>query len=163
VSSDELTEEAIRSRWDLYSELAHASCGGEKSRVEICLLANSQSASGGLRIGHAIADTLVASGGIKDALRSAGLSFDCCPSTSQLDQVIQAFAHPVIPHSGQLLGKSTTLWEDPQAIKTAKSVVGGIVAGVLGKTSIYVSGGERNSHQGPPGGYPVAAVIKCDS
>ena len=35
-----------------------------------------------------------------------------------------------------------------------------LVASVTGRTTNYVSGGERNSHQGPPGGNIVAAVVR---
>ena len=37
-----------------------------------------------------------------------------------------------------------------------------LVASVTGRTTNYVSGGERNSHQGPPGGSIVAAVVRAD-
>ena len=39
---------------------------------------------------------------------------------------------------------------------------GMLVASVTGRTTNYVSGGERNSHQGPPGGNIVAAVVRMD-
>ena len=32
--------------------------------------------------------------------------------------------------------------------------------GVVGDTAVFVSGGEKNSHQGPPDASPVAAVIR---
>ena len=37
---------------------------------------------------------------------------------------------------------------------------GMLIASVTGRTTNYVSGGERNSHQGPPGGNIVAAVVR---
>jgi len=43
-----------------------------------------------------------------------------------------------------------------------KALGGMLVASVTGRTTNYVSGGERNSHQGPPGGNIVAAVVRVD-
>jgi cyanuric acid amidohydrolase len=37
-----------------------------------------------------------------------------------------------------------------------------LVASVTGRTTNYVSGGERNSHQGPPGGNIVAAIVRAE-
>jgi cyanuric acid amidohydrolase len=42
----------------------------------------------------------------------------------------------------------------------AKAVGGTLVASVTGDPRVMVSGGEQNSHQGPPDGSPVAAVVR---
>ncbi len=39
--------------------------------------------------------------------------------------------------------------------------VGGVLASVVGRTALYVSGGAE--HQGPPGGGPVAAIVRMPS
>jgi hypothetical protein len=50
--------------------------------------------------------------------------------------------------------------DDPEAYRSAKAVGGTLVASVTGDPRVFVSGGEKNSHQGPPGGNPVAAVVR---
>jgi cyanuric acid amidohydrolase len=97
---------------------------------------------------------------VKDALRSAGLSFDCCPSDADLERVVQVFAKLIIPQDGRARGHRNTLLDDIEAAKTTKSMGGALIGSVIGRTAFYMSGGERNSHQGPPGGSPVAAVIR---
>ena len=40
----------------------------------------------------------------------------------------------------------------------ARAFVAGALAGLVGRTMIYVSGGAE--HQGPPGGGPVALIVE---
>jgi cyanuric acid amidohydrolase len=41
----------------------------------------------------------------------------------------------------------------------ARAVVGAVLAAAAGRTRIYVSGGAE--HQGPPGGGPLAAIVRA--
>ena len=66
----------------------------------------------------------------------------------------------VIPGSDQIRGRHITLLDDADAYQIGKALGGMLVASVTGRTTNYVSGGERNSHQGPPGGNIVAAVVR---
>ena len=160
VAESALSDDAVRSNWDLYSEVASTSAGGEKQRAEVLLLGNSQAAVGALRIGHGITKDLIDPNGVKRAMRSAGLEFDCCPSEEDLARVVQVFAKLIIPGDGRVRGQRTTLIDDIESAKSTKCVGGALVASVLGRTTVYMSGGERNSHQGPPNGSPVAAVVR---
>ena len=47
---------------------------------------------------------------------------------------------------------------DIHSTRHARAAVGGVIASVVGRTAIYVSGGAE--HQGPPGGGPVAVVAR---
>jgi cyanuric acid amidohydrolase len=49
---------------------------------------------------------------------------------------------------------------DIHSTRHARSVVGGVLASIVGHTSLYVSGGAE--HQGPAGGGPVAAILRMD-
>src|SRR5207245_642203 len=73
------------------------------------------------------------------------------------------FAKSVIPGSDQIRGQRITLLDDADAYQIGKALGGMLVASVTGRTTNYVSGGERNSHQGPPGGNIVAAVVRTDT
>ena len=46
------------------------------------------------------------------------------------------------------------------ASRQIRAVVGGVIASVIADTAVYVSSGTR--HQGPPGGGPVAAVVRVE-
>ncbi len=160
VPEDALSDDAVRRNWDLYSEVASTSAAPDKVRAEVLVLGNSTAGVGDLRIGHGTTRDLIDTSGIKDALRSAGLTFDCCPSAADLERVVQVFAKLIIPQDGRARGNRTTLLDDLEAAKTTKAVGGALIGSVIGRTAFYMSGGERNSHQGPPGGSPVAAVIR---
>ncbi|TMD98682.1 MAG: ring-opening amidohydrolase [Chloroflexi bacterium] len=97
------------------------------------------------------------------ALRSAGLRFnDGLPDEQDLDRLVHVFAKSVIPGSDQVRGRRITLLDDVHAYEIGKALGGMLVASVTGRTTNYVSGGERNSHQGPPGGNIVAAVVRAE-
>ena len=62
--------------------------------------------------------------------------------------------------SGEIRGRRHTMLDDSDIHSTrhARALVGGVLAGVIGDTLLYVSGGAE--HQGPPGGGPVAIIAK---
>jgi len=66
----------------------------------------------------------------------------------------------VIPGEDQVRGQHITLLDDHDGYQIGKALGGMLVASVTGRTTNYVSGGERNSHQGPPGGNIIAAVVR---
>lgn len=160
VAETDLADDVIRRDWNFYSEVAATSSGGEKRRAEVLLLGNSSQSASDLRIGHAIIRDPIDTEGVKHALRSAGLAFPCCPTSDDRGRIVQVFAKLIVPGSDQVRGRRITLLDDHNAFLTAKAVGGALVASVVGDTAVFVSGGEMNSHQGPPGGSPVAAVIR---
>ena len=51
--------------------------------------------------------------------------------------------------------------EDPVlGTRPARAVVNAVIASVTGDPMNFVSGGEVDSHQGPPGGMPCAAIVR---
>lgn len=160
VPESELTDEVIRHDWSLFSEVAMTSSGGEIRRADVLLLGNRMGSGSDLRIGHSVIRDLIDLDGVKDALRSAGLSFPCCPSAEQQASIVQVFAKLIVPGSDEVRGRHVTLLDDHDAHATAKAIGGTLVASISGNPAVFVSGGERNSHQGPPDGSPVAAVVR---
>ncbi len=160
IDRRDITDDKIRSDWSLFSEVAATSSGGEKRVGEVLLLANSPDSASELRVGHGITLDLADTGGIKEALRSAGLEFACCPSEEQKARVVQVFAKFVLPGTDNLRGRHITVLDDHESHHVAKAVGGALVVGVTGEPMSFVSGGERNSHMGPPDGNPVAAVVR---
>jgi cyanuric acid amidohydrolase len=160
VPESKLSDDVVRRNWDLYSEVAMTSSGGEKRHGEVVLFGNSSSSQSSLRIGHAVTKDFIDAEGVRNALRSAGLKFDALPAESDLSRLVHVFAKSVIPGSDQVRGHRITLLDDVDAYQIGKALGGMLVASVTGRTTNYVSGGERNSHQGPPGGNIVAAVVR---
>ena len=155
-----LNDDVVRRDWHLYSAVATTSAGGEKHHAEVLVLGNAAPSLSDLRIGHAAIRDPIDAEGVKDALRSAGLTFACCPSPEDQARIVQVFAKLVVPGTDQVRGRRITLRDDTLAYATAKAVGGALVASVTGDPRVMVSGGEQNSHQGPPNGSPVAAVIR---
>ena len=162
VSESALSDDVVRRNWDLYSSVAMTSSGGEKRHGEVVLFGNSSTSRSSLRIGHAVTKDFIDAEGVRNALRTAGLKFGALPSESDLSRLVHVFAKSVIPGSDQVRGQRITLLDDVDAYQIGKALGGMLVASVTGRTTNYVSGGERNSHQGPPGGNIVAAVVRAD-
>ncbi len=161
VPESSLSDDVVRRNWDLYSEVAMTSSGGEKRHGEVVVFGNSANSRSDLRIGHAVTRDFIDAEGIRNALRSAGLHFKELPTEGDLSRLVHVFAKSVIPGSDQIRGQRITLLDDADAYQIGKALGGMLVASVTGRTTNYVSGGERNSHQGPPGGNIVAAVARA--
>jgi cyanuric acid amidohydrolase len=161
VPESSLSDGVVRRNWDLYSEVAMTSSGGEKRHGEVVVFGNSTMSRSPLRIGHAVTRDFIDAEGVRNALRAAGLDFgEALPSEADLSRLVHVFAKSVIPGSDQVRGQRITLLDDHDAYQIGKALGGMLVASVTGRTTNYVSGGERNSHQGPPGGNIVAAVVR---
>jgi cyanuric acid amidohydrolase len=162
VPQSKLSDDVVRRDWDLYSEVAMTSSGGEKRHGEVVVFGNSTASASTLVIGHAVTKDFIDAQGVRNALRSAGVRFqDGLPDESDLDRLVHVFAKSVIPGSDRVRGQRITLLDDADAYQIGKALGGMLIASVTGRTTNYVSGGERNSHQGPPGGNIVAAVVRA--
>src|SRR3989442_3285182 len=162
VPEASLSDDVVRRNWDLYSNVAMTSSGGEKRHGEVVVFGNSVKSRSELRIGHSVTKDFIDAEGVRNALRSAGLTFNGLPSQTDLSRLVHVFAKSVIPRSDRIPGQMITLLDDTDAYQIGKALGGMLVASVTGRTTNYVTGGERNSHQGPPGGNIVAAVVRAD-
>jgi cyanuric acid amidohydrolase len=161
VPESALSDDVVRRDWNLYSEVAMTSSGGEKRHGEVVVFGNSSASRSSLRIGHAVTKDFIDAQGVRNALRSAGIKFkEGLPDEADLPNLVHVFAKSVIPGSDLIRGQRITLLDDTDAYQIGKALGGMLIASVTGRTTNYVSGGERNSHQGPPGGNIVAAVVR---
>jgi cyanuric acid amidohydrolase len=161
VKESALSDSVVRRDWSLYSEVAMTSSGGEKRHGEVLVFGHSSGSQSSLVIGHAVTKDFIDAEGVRSALRSAGLHFTGgVPDETDLSRLVHVFAKSVIPGSDQIRGQRITLLDDVDAYQIGKALGGMLVASVTGRTTNYVSGGERNSHQGPPGGNIIAAVVR---
>lgn len=147
----------------LFSSVASCSSGVELDRAQIVLVGNAPAAGGNLRSGHAVMRDALDFDGIYDAIRSAGLKLPERPHPTDLgDRVVNVFlkceAHPDASLRGRrqiMLDDSDVHWH-----RHAKAAVGGVTAAAVGDPAVFVSVGAL--HQGPPGGGPVAAIVRMD-
>ena len=161
IPQDKLNDDAVRKDFSLYSNVSSTSSGGEKTRAEVVVLGNSTNSVSDYRIGHGIMKDLVDANGVKEALRSAGLEFDCCPSEDDLKKVVNVFAKAVVAGHGNCRGRRSVMLDDSDiGTKPARAIGNAIISSVIGDTMNYVSGGEVDSHSGPPDANPVAAIIR---
>src|SRR5712671_2413548 len=63
--------------------------------------------------------------------------------------------------SGMIRGARHIMGDDSdiQGSRHARALVGGVLAAVIGRTDLFVSGGAE--HQGPDGGGPIAVIARC--
>lgn len=140
---------ALKGDLSYYSSVASASAGVEVSGCEIVVLANSPKVRGPLR-----ATTVV----MKDALDAGGIVAALAEISEAGGKVVHLYAKAEADPAGRIRGQRHTMLTDSDINSTrhARAAVGGLLAGLVGDSAIYVSGGSE--HQGPPGGGPVTVV-----
>lgn len=136
------------------------SSGGEKSHADVLVLANGPDAAGSLRIGHRPMADILDAGAVAAAIRHAGGRAEQATDEPTANTTVYLLAKMIIPGSARLRGRRITLHDDPAGYHVAKATGGYLIAATTGHTMAFVSGGERNSHQGPPDGNPIAAIVR---
>src|SRR5439155_25888422 len=133
VPESKLADDVVRRNWDLYSEVAMTSSGGEKRHGEVVVFGNSTTSQSPLRIGHSVTRDFIDADGVRNALRAAGLQFkDGLPDEKDLHRLVHVFAKSVIPGSDQVRGHRITLLDDVHAYEIGKALGGMLVASVTG-------------------------------
>jgi cyanuric acid amidohydrolase len=141
-------ESAVCRDWSLHSGVASTSAGVELLRNEIVVLGNSAAWTGDLAIDHAVMKDAIDAAAARTVLARLG------------GETVAVLAKAEAAPSGEIRGRRHTMLDDSDIHSTrhARALVGGVLAGVVGDTLLYVSGGAE--HQGPPGGGPVAIIAK---
>ncbi|KKX33404.1 ring-opening amidohydrolase [Rhizobium sp. LC145] len=149
IATDAIADEDIGTRFDLFSSCASASAGVELLDHEIVVLGMSNAWSGPMAIDHAVMQDAIDTASVRDARERL-------PAEAKLAAVL-AKAEP--DPSGMVGGCRHTMLDDSDisATRHARAFVGGVLAGLFGRTDLYVSGGAE--HQGPSGGGPVAIIV----
>jgi len=160
VDESKLNDSAICKDWRLYSTVASTSAGVELLNDEILLMGNTTKSVSKYTIGHSVMEDSLDVNGVKKALKSAGLKFDCCPDPDSQKKVVNIFAKAGAHPTGQVRDRRTTLLTDSDISSTRhmRAVVNAVIASLIGDPMVYVSAGSE--HQGPLGGGPVAAIIQ---
>jgi cyanuric acid amidohydrolase len=160
VAEADVADEAIAKRFDLYSSVASTSAGGELKNCEVLLFGNSPAATGDLRIGHGVLRDAIDAEGVRTALRSAGLAFECNPSDDEAKRIVAVFAKAEASPSGTIRGRRNTMLSDADINyeRHARAAVGAVIASITLDPAIFVSGGTE--HQCAPGAAPIAAIVR---
>jgi cyanuric acid amidohydrolase len=158
--SGTVAEAAIGRDMSLWSARASTSAGVELTRNEVMVLGNSARWAGNLVIGHAVMRDPIDLPAVNAALETVGLAPRGQLDAAQQARVAAVLAKAEPPRSGLIRGCRHIMLDDSdiQATRHARAVVGGVIAGVVGRTDIFVSGGAE--HQGPDGGGPIAVIAR---
>lgn len=95
------------------------------------------------------------------AIAGAGLRISDCPSPEEVhDRVINVFAKCEADPRARLRGRRQVMLDDSDVHhhRHAKAALGAVVAAAVADPAVFVSVGAM--HQGPPGGGPVAAIVR---
>ena len=161
VKDSQLSDDVVRKDFSLYSSVSSTSAGLEKNSADVVVLGNSVESCSPFRIGHDVMHDLIDVEGVRRALRNAGIEFDRELTPDQQQRVVNVFAKAVIPSSGECRGRRFTMLNDADIGNTpGPAIVNALIASVVGDTMVYVSGGEVDSHSGPPGGNPVSVIVR---
>lgn len=162
VQAAALSDAAILSDGSLYSARASASAGIELEGNVVIVIGESAASTSPLRVAHTVMRDAVDVQGVRTLLREAfGLDGDRDPQ-AVADRLVNLLAKAEASPDGLVRGARHTMLNDSDihATRHARAAVGAVLASVAGHTRLYVSGGAE--HQGPPGGGPVAAIVRME-
>lgn len=151
-----IADEAVLLDWSLSSGVASASAGIELLNNIVIVLGNSAQASGDSIISHAVMQDAIDSAAVWQAMGHA----DEAAKPVDPSRIIHVLAKADPSPDGMLRGWRHIMLDDTDisATRHARAAVGGVIAGITGCPAVFVSGGAE--HQGPPGGGPVAVILR---
>ncbi|WP_428484667.1 ring-opening amidohydrolase [Rhodopila sp.] len=156
-----LDDAAVCRRFDLWSGRASTSAGIELMHNAVIVLGNSAAWASEAVIAHRVMRDAIDLPAVVGALADVG----SVPTAGQLDQgardaVLAVLAKADPSSTGRIRGARHIMLDDSDinATRHARALVGGVLAGVVGRTDLFVSGGAE--HQGPDGGGPVAVIAR---
>jgi cyanuric acid amidohydrolase len=133
-----------------WSIKASCSSGAELEDCHILIIA-SDTSPGSLR---------AVSGYTSDAIDAKAITRLLEQVDQESGHVLQVFTKVEADPTGNIRGSRHTMNTDSDIHSTrhARAAVGGLLAGLVGETRLYVSGGAEG--QGPPGGGPLCVVYR---
>lgn len=155
-----VTEEALLRDRSLLSAVASISAGTEVTSNEVVVLGMSRHWSGPLAIAHRTMRDAIDLAAVTAVLRELGFDPDPALAPEETSRLRAVFVKCEPQRDGTIRGRPHTMLDDGDihAQRHIRGAVGGLVAGVLGETQLFVSGGAE--HQGPDGGGLVAVIAE---
>jgi len=156
IAASALTEDKVLHDWSLASSVASTSAGIELDNNVIIVMGMSAQSASPYAVSHDVMADAIDARAVQRAIASLGLDTD-----SAAGRIVNVFAKAEASPDGLVRGERHTMLNDSDINSTrhARAAVGAVIASVVGRTSVYVSGGAE--HQGPPGGGPVAVIARC--
>lgn len=155
-----IDDDMLLSDFSAYCSRASVSSGVEVDCNEVVVLGNSRRWSGTLRVAHRPMRDAIDLDAIHDVLGDLGLPRSRQIGGSDRDRIRCVLVKAEPDRRGTIRGQRHTMLNDididPQ--RHIRGAVGGLVAGVIGDTRIFVSGGAE--HQGPDGGGLIAVIAE---
>jgi cyanuric acid amidohydrolase len=160
IAPERVGDAAVLQDTALYSARASASAGIELERNVVIVLGEARGSASPLRIGHTMMRDAVDAASVRAMLRT---HFGLDPERDAdaiASRLVNLLAKAEASPDGRVRGARHTMLNDSDIHSTrhARAAVGGVLASVAGRTALYLSGGAE--HQGPPGGGPVAALVR---
>jgi len=150
-TESQLSQEIIQKETGggIRSEVGTSSSGWEKRKCDVVVLGNSSKSISDLVIGHGVMKDCIDPNGAKEALRSAGLKFECCPTSKDLEKVVAVFAKGWQDvETWTVRGRRITIPTDTDfGTRMDRAVENAVIASVIGDPMIWVSGAP-DFHQG---------------
>jgi cyanuric acid amidohydrolase len=160
IPRDRVRDEVIGRDLELFSSVASCSSGVELDRAQIVVLGNA-GPGGAYRIGHSVMKDALDQDAAYEAIRNAGLELPERPRAADLNgRVVNLFAKCEADPESRLRGRRQVMLDDSDVHhhRHAKAAVGAVLAAALGDPAVFVS--VAAMHQGPPGGGPIAAIVR---
>jgi cyanuric acid amidohydrolase len=160
VARDALDDSVVCHRLDLWSGRASTSAGIELMHNEVIVLGNSDAWASEAVIAHRVMRDAIDLPAAMGALADAGLHVAGQLDDAARDRLLAVLAKADPSSTGQIRGARHIMLDDSDinATRHARALVGGVLAGLVGRTDLFVSGGAE--HQGPDGGGPVAMIVR---
>jgi cyanuric acid amidohydrolase len=154
-----IADEAVLLDWSLSSGVASASAGIELLNNIVIVLGNSAETSGDSIISHAVMHDAIDAAAVLQAMRHA-TGYPEVAKPADASRIVNVLAKADPSPDGMLRGWRHIMLDDTDisATRHARAAVGGVIAGITGCPAVFVSGGAE--HQGPPGGGPVAVILR---
>lgn len=139
---------------------ASCSAGSELLGHEIVVFGMSTAWRGPLAVDHAVMKDAVDVEPVRAAMSRLGLDGQAQLDAASRARLVALLAKAEAAHSGAVRGGRHVMLDDSDipATRHARAFVGGVLAGLVGHTELFVSGGAE--HQGPDGGGPVAIIAR---
>ena len=153
-------EDAVCRDFALFSRRASTSAGVELLENQILVIGNSAAWTGELMIAHDVMADAIDTSALARVLGQLGIAAALPLAPDAQARVVATLAKAEPSRSGVIRGARHTMLDDSDISGTrhARALVGGVLAGVLGTTTLFVSGGAE--HQGPDGGGPLAIIAR---
>jgi cyanuric acid amidohydrolase len=158
IGADDFTDTSLLDDFSIQSPRASISCGVEVESNEVVVLGNSHNWTGSLKIAHRPMADALDIGAIVDVLADLGITAAPQVCAADASRIVSVLVKCEPDRRGLIRGHRHTMLDDTDinAQRHIRGTVGGLVAGVIGDSRIFVSGGAE--HQGPDGGGLIAVI-----